>query len=111
MSDLALFDLDDIAPEWTPIYGYERGDICRDCGKEHSYGQGGARPGLGLYGICDGCAVIDGCQRRAERKNSDVEGWPEHHVSYWGEPHTAAEHERQLHEQAKRRAAWRRRRQ
>jgi len=60
-----LFDLDDFEEtrvEWEPIFGED--GLCRDCGIKTAFNQGGARPGLGLFVVCNGCAGIDGCREQ-----------------------------------------------
>lgn len=108
---LALFDLDDFEEtrtEWVPVY--KRWDMdplvravederCRDCGRKAGYNQGGSDR-TGIYMVCDDCASLDRCTTRQHDRGSD---W---HVSHWGESHPAADHDRLIAAQAKRRAAY-----
>lgn len=74
MSDLALFDLDSVVEEWTPIYAM---GACRDCGRSKftwEHGCGGAH-GPGLFNLCDDCASLDGVGARRDPAEADVSRW------------------------------------
>lgn len=75
---------------------------CRDCGRRCAMNQGGAGEGHG-FRVCDDCAQLDGCLTRKHDRGPD---W---HVSHWGDSHPAADHDRLVKAQAKRRAAYLRR--
>lgn len=74
-AELALFDLAEVALEWTPILSGPLGPIttarlramehpCRDCGRDtwhgapYTLGAGGCAGGLS-WAICDDCAALD----------------------------------------------------
>lgn len=105
--ELALFDLEEALPAWTPLYDdgkhWER---CRDCGVTiRGFGAGYGVCEAGSYEVCDDCGVIDGCAQRAASP-AGVEGWPARHVSHWGDPHTAERHAELQRAQARRRIAF-----
>ena len=117
MSDVALFELE--VPEWVPVYApamdfdpfkepdrwkvYAAGLRCRDCGMTRgkmpwTRGCGGAVSGVGGYDLCDDCAALDGVGERPNPSEADV--------SLWGIQTTAAERERLVELQRKRRAKY-----
>lgn len=97
------------AVEWVPIYKWYgdlasmiQDDLCRDCGCKSGYNQGGAgQPQGSSYMVCDDCAKLDECLTRKHDRG------PEWHVSYWGDPHRADEHDALITAQARRRARYR----
>lgn len=104
MSDGALFDLLDVAPEWEPIYNSgsgTQGQLCRDCGRPNSWGSGGARPGLGQFNMCEDCCALDGWNERSDGAVN---------CSRWGVHTSPVDHERMLRERELRRTSYRHKR-
>lgn len=95
-----LFDLDEVIPDWEPIYDPLPYNTCRDCGAVAGYLQGGARPGLGIFMVCNDCAQLDGLEERE----------PGLWASRWGDTSDPSDHDTMLTEQARRRRNYHERR-
>jgi hypothetical protein len=98
VTEPALFDLDDDADQWRPIFNVLQ--TCRDCGRSKfgwEKGCGGAGRPDGLYVLCDDCAALDGVGQRNDGLDNS---------SRWGIATTPEERERLTELQRKRQGAW-----